>query len=1108
MITEVQRQQTNQAKTDVTIVIVTHNSAQTIVACLQSVGQTMRSQDEVVLVDNDSKDQTLRLVENFTKQNSRFRIIANPINRGYAAAANQGAGAGRNPYIVFLNPDTIVTHQWLERLVCHLQPAGTAAVGPLSNCAAGLQKAALHLQKEIGEDFDASAAIRSLRECNKHQSIPTKLLIGFCFMIKRSIFDAVGRLDEFLFLGNDDLDICWRLQSAGYDLAIALDTIVFHKGQESFKSEPKSITAGLVQESTDYLYYKLIRTYGISKVPSAQELWGIDWFQPSCRFNTDLPLTSIILLTWNQLQYTQRCIESVFKHTYSPFELIVVDNGSTDGTAKYLQTIERHRTACIRIKVIANSENAGFAVGCNQGLAVFRGAYAVLLNNDVVVTAGWLTRLVRAFDGHPKLGLVGPMTNCVSGPQRIVQPGYDTDSLEGLSQYAQAHAGRYHAQIVANWRIAGFCMVMRRSVIEKIGGLDERFAIGNFEDDDFCVRAHLAGFKAAVVKDAYVHHYGGRTFSGNKVNYHVRLNANWMIFKKKWNIPQHTPIDRQYKLPIPAGGFDAVTHHVSLKPYRSEGACSGDAGSKAAGSVLPVHQLPTQFLPAQMQTAIAKNKTSGGNPMSILDRVYEITKQQIAPDQKDVAIWILERICEEAYDHAQAHHELGLLCFERNEPERAQRHLEQAVSIAPQNMEFVKDLGDFFHVVRKDTHRALDLYNSVLQRQPDDRDTLLKAGHLHVAAQQFGMAREYYARLLALDPHHAEARVFLEKIEAASDAEAPQTTPEELYTQAHERLSGGDRVTALDLLDQVIHMAPQNALAHNDRGVLSYERNEKEKALYHYRQAVELAPDNITFLKNLADFYWVERKDAKKALEQYVQVLQLEPSDVETLLNCSQICRALNKQNDARDFLVHAQQIEPWNEDIGELLKALPLDDNDTSQPADRESLYQRAKDKAAAGDPNGAVADLARILQQEPYNALLHNDIGVLNYDSGNMAEALSCYEQAVAIAPDQALFKKNLADFYLMEQGRIEDAMKLYVSILEKDPQDLDCLLACGLVCIRMKKSDDARVFFERVLDIAPWNTSAKQGLEQLDDIGEGNMADVSGISQMQFQNRQMAN
>ena len=109
-----------------------------------------------------------------------------------------------------------------------------------------------------------------------------------------------------------------------------------------------------------------------------------------------------------------------------------------------------------------------------------------MLNNDVVLTSQWMQRLTRAVENNPQLGLVGPMTNYVSGPQRITNPTYDVNTLNGLEKYAHIHAKTYDGQIESNWRIAGFCILIRRAVIEKIGGLDERYAIGNFEDDDFC----------------------------------------------------------------------------------------------------------------------------------------------------------------------------------------------------------------------------------------------------------------------------------------------------------------------------------------------------------------------------------------------------------------------------------------------------------------------------------------------------------------------------------------------------------------------------------------------------------------------------------------------
>ena len=551
------------------IVIVTYNSAETILDCLNSLSRTLRSYDEVVVVDNNSRDNTREIVRETLPTQSRIKLIENASNRGYSAAANQGAHSTANPFIVFLNPDTLVTPNWLEKLIYHLQPDERAAVGPVSNSVAGLQKLSHYLPKETDRN-DIFNLLDKVWELNQKQSCQSKLLIGYCLMIKRAIFDEIGGMDENLFLGNDDLDLSWRLRTAGYELVVAKDTVIFHKGQVSFSTEPEALTSKLIQESTDYLYYKLIRYYGANKVPTSKALWGMDWFKESCKIKSNQPLTSIIILTHNQLHYTKKCIDSLFAHTHSAFELILVDNASTDGTVEYLQGLSRDGTACIRIKLIVNTQNQGFAKGCNQGINDAIGEFLVLLNNDVVVTSGWLDIMIESFSESDKIGLIGPMTNFVSGPQRVDKPNYDIETLEGLETFSNAHALRNKNKMIKHWRIVGFCMLIKRCVIEKIGGLDTKFGLGNFEDDDFCLRAHIAGFGAGIASGCYVHHYGKKTFNGLNIDYENRMKENWEIFKAKWEISDIDSDFRSYKIGFPPEKFCPIAHVISLEGYKKQ----------------------------------------------------------------------------------------------------------------------------------------------------------------------------------------------------------------------------------------------------------------------------------------------------------------------------------------------------------------------------------------------------------------------------------------------------------------------------------------------------------------------------------------------------------
>lgn len=245
---------------------------------------------------------------------------------------------------------------------------------------------------------------------------------------------------------------------------------------------------------------------------------------------TSKGIVSIVILTFNQLKYTKECVESIRRHTPEPHEVVFVDNGSTDGTVKWLKEIISKNT---NYKLIENKKNLGFAKGCNQGITASSGEYVLLLNNDVVVTEGWLSGLLECLNGSPHAGIVGPMTNNISGPQRVESVDYGSvDRLEG---YAESFREKNRYRRVPLRRIVGFCMLFRREMVEKIGLLDESFGSGNFEDDDYCLRSELGGFKNMIAGDVFIHHYGSRSFIGNRMDYGSAMTGNRKIFSEKWS---------------------------------------------------------------------------------------------------------------------------------------------------------------------------------------------------------------------------------------------------------------------------------------------------------------------------------------------------------------------------------------------------------------------------------------------------------------------------------------------------------------------------------------------------------------------------------------------
>lgn len=221
------------------------------------------------------------------------------------------------------------------------------------------------------------------------------------------------------------------------------------------------------------------------------------------------PTARIIVVTHNQMESATRpCIESVLRASGKvAFQLTVVDNKSTDGTRDYL--IEKQRQES-RLHVILNDKNLGFAAANNRGLSARKAPYYVLLNSDTVVDSGWLDSLVGFLEGHPEIGMAGPISNSVGNEQKIeIEAAGEAGIMEAGRQWARACRDDFFYT-----RMLGFfCVVLRREVLEQVGLLDENFGIGFFEDDDYCLRTLAAGFQLACHEGTFVLHKGGLSFN-------------------------------------------------------------------------------------------------------------------------------------------------------------------------------------------------------------------------------------------------------------------------------------------------------------------------------------------------------------------------------------------------------------------------------------------------------------------------------------------------------------------------------------------------------------------------------------------------------------------
>lgn len=251
---------------------------------------------------------------------------------------------------------------------------------------------------------------------------------------------------------------------------------------------------------------------------------------------------AIVIPVLNQLAYTQGCVRCLQPDIADGVKVIVVDNGSTDGTREWLATQPA-------LTVIRNEQNRGCAPAWNQGAAaagillnkqfpssgpastILRNTqktseatgWVVVLNNDVLLPAGWLAALLGAAEQRG-LDIVCPA-------MRERDQNYDFDS------YARDFTTRLGG-VVRRGGAHGVCFAVRRAVFERIGGFDEAFRIGQFEDADFFRRARLAGFRTGIVGGCFIHHFGSVTqdaLSDTKKQrpYEAENRAH---FRKKWKL--------------------------------------------------------------------------------------------------------------------------------------------------------------------------------------------------------------------------------------------------------------------------------------------------------------------------------------------------------------------------------------------------------------------------------------------------------------------------------------------------------------------------------------------------------------------------------------------
>jgi GT2 family glycosyltransferase/glycosyltransferase involved in cell wall biosynthesis/Flp pilus assembly protein TadD len=517
----------------VSVIIPTYNRADTLHEALASLEQqTFRDFDVVVV--NDAGEDVAAVVEGFSRTLS-VRYIRHEENRGLPASRNTGLKATHSTYVAYLDDDDIYYPHHLETLVRAARLSGARVV----------YSDAIHLQyrNEATGRVLVSRDVPYSFDFSRDRFLYENYTPVLCVMHERACLDEVGLFDESFRHALEDWELWVRLSQQYEFLHLKVVTCEFRTCVDQRRLATLNRQAFYTNAQRIFEKHRALAAHR----PDIQRLQqgylaGLKQIEQQYKQSAPSVLVSIIIPTLNNIEYTRQCIESIRQTTGTvTYEIIVVDNGSTDGTRTYLSSEEKAG----RLRVIYNDKNETFSHANNQGAAIAQGEYLLFLNNDTKPLPGWLEALQKTFEADSSIAIQGG---------KLLYPN-NTIQHAGIV-YGPVKSGsnlHYHiylclqpdAPCVNTARefqmVTGAMLAIRRSIFDRVGGFDERYVFGH-EDLDLCLAVRKLGYKVWYNPRFTAFHFESMTKKSEGIEkFELRLQdpdsidaKNYHYFHGKW----------------------------------------------------------------------------------------------------------------------------------------------------------------------------------------------------------------------------------------------------------------------------------------------------------------------------------------------------------------------------------------------------------------------------------------------------------------------------------------------------------------------------------------------------------------------------------------------
>lgn len=529
------------------------NEQQYLPYCLASIYKFC---DEIIIVDTGSKDKTIEIAEAFGAY-----VIQTPWKDDFSLVRNISQSPAKSDWIIWLDADEVLNDSGAKKIKYQLLKDNSTDfyLCPRVNFWKDLKHAAWYpdsqykiYRNNIGLTWKGKLHEKIFDETNAYQRKRLKHtdVHTFHYAYVKSSDEVKQKMAKYIKIENPEMDPR-QIEKCSTEHSFFYTNLP--KGVEKYEGAVPEIFNKLIvtQEEIKWIDGPTIIKFKKRILKKEYDVSDIDKIQKETprkkpmkiNYGDEIKdLCSIVIATINKIEYLQPCIQGIYQSTKIPFELIVVDNGSSEQSIlDFLVPFEKEND---NFRFIHLDKNYGFAKGYNAGVKEAKGEWICILNNDTLVTEGWAGKMINHLKEDPEIKIIGPVSNNIHGEHQMLPAPENYSFGDYVSLMAKLGAEQGKKCVYSSW-VTGCCMVFHRSLLEELQTIEEPprngllfcedFEVGMGEDTDLvwavCHRLHK---KVGVARDTFLWHHGQKSLEECDVDWREIQHKNDNVLRKRW----------------------------------------------------------------------------------------------------------------------------------------------------------------------------------------------------------------------------------------------------------------------------------------------------------------------------------------------------------------------------------------------------------------------------------------------------------------------------------------------------------------------------------------------------------------------------------------------